>query len=293
MNKFVVNQKILSHIDQLELLVKDNVSGRFGGTHKTKSFGSSCEFADYREYVPGDDIRKIDWSLFSRFDRLYLKLNLDERQMHTRIYIDASASMDDSEHKKSMLALQIASIIAYLSVKSMDKVSVYYIHNDEIVELISGIIGKEAYLENISKLQEIEFSGDCQISKAIMSSKVGYGDGVSLIISDFLTDNNFENGIDYLRSKRRDVICLQLLSKEEINPASLGKYIYLDSEGQNSYKRNITKETLRSYQAALEYVTKRIEKFCDSRKASYLLVSTEDKIEDIIFSKLSRKEIVK
>ncbi len=293
MNNFVINEKILSHIDQIELLVKDNVAGRFGGTHKTKSYGSSCEFGDYREYIPGDDIRKIDWGIFSRFEKLYLKLNLDERQMHTRIYIDASASMDGINHEKSMLALQLASIFTYLSVKSMDKVSVYYIQNDKIVEIISGIIGKEAYLENISKLSEIDFKGDCQLSKAIMGSKVGYGDGVSLIISDFLTDNNYENAIDHLRIKRRDVICMQLLSKDEMNPQLLGKYVYLDSEGAASYKKNITKETLKSYQKALDYVTKKLEVFCHSRNAQYLLVSTEDRLEEIIFSKLARKEIIK
>ncbi len=293
MNNFVINEKILSHIDQIELLVKDNVAGRFGGTHKTKSYGSSCEFGDYREYIPGDDIRKIDWGIFSRFEKLFLKLTLDERQMHTRIYIDASTSMDGVNHEKSALALQLASIFTYLSVKSMDKVSVYTIQNDKITEVISGIIGKEAYFENISKLREIDFKGDCQISKAIMGSKVGYGDGVSLIISDFLTDNNYENAIDYLRGKRRDVICLQLLSKEEINPQSLGKYVYLDSEGSASYKKNITKDTLKSYQKAFNYVTKKLETFCYSRKAEYLLVSTEDKLEEIIFSKLARKEIIK
>lgn len=293
MNNFKVNEKILSHIDQVELLVKDNVAGRFGGTHKTKSYGSSCEFGDYREYIPGDDIRKIDWSVFSRFEKLYLKLNLDERQMHTRIYIDASRSMDDENHQKSMMALQLASVFAYLSVKSMDKVSIYYIQNDEIFEVISSMIGKEAYMENITKLKEIDFKGDCMMSKAIMNSKVGYGDGVSLIISDFLTDNNYENAIDYLRSKRRDVICLQLLSPLEIKPLDIGKYIYLDSEGSSSYKKNITKDTLKTYQRAFEYVTKKLEKFCYSRNAQYLLISSEDRIEDLIFLKFTRKEILR
>lgn len=290
MNSFKVNEKMLSHLEQMDLIIKDIVAGRFGGTHKTKSFGSSCEFGDYREYIPGDDIKKIDWSIFSRFEKLYLKLNLDERQMHTRIYLDASKSMDG---EKGLMMLDFASIFAYLSIKAMDKVSIYFIQDDEIVELINGIIGKEAFLENIAKLQEISFQGDCQISKVIMSSKVGYGDGVSVIISDFLTDSNYENAIDHLRSKRRDVICLQVLSEEEMNPKLLGKYHYFDAEGGASYKKNITKDTLRTYQKALQYVTKRLEHFCYSRNAQYLLVSTGEKIEEILFSKFIRKEMMK
>ena len=93
MGKMVIDEAFLSELEALETLLKNNVAGMFGGNHQSKNFGSSCEFADYRDYVPGDDITKIDWNAYARFDKLYQKLYLDERQMHTRIYIDASRSM--------------------------------------------------------------------------------------------------------------------------------------------------------------------------------------------------------
>ena len=94
MAKFVINEEFLQQVETLQILIKNNIAGLFGGNHQTKNFGSSCEFADYRDYIAGDDITKIDWNAYARFEKLYLKLYLDERQMHTRIYIDASRSME-------------------------------------------------------------------------------------------------------------------------------------------------------------------------------------------------------
>ena len=173
------------------MLLKNNVAGMFGGNRKSKTYGSSCEFADYRDYAEGDDTTKIDWNAYARFEKLYTKLYLDERQMHTRIYIDASRSMEHGEAKKAEQALRTAALIAYLSVCEMDKVSIYVINGDKITEIISSIVGKEAYLSSIGKLNEVVFEGDCRISDAILPENVGYGDGLSVLISDFLTNNDY------------------------------------------------------------------------------------------------------
>ena len=89
----MIDEAVLEQIELLQILLKNNMAGMFGGTHKSKTFGSSCEFADFRDYIPGDDVSKIDWNAFARFQKLYLKLYLDERQLQTRIYIDVSRSM--------------------------------------------------------------------------------------------------------------------------------------------------------------------------------------------------------
>ena len=292
MSQFVIDEKFLEHVELLSLAVKDNVAGLFGGNHKTKTYGSSCEFADYRDYIPGDDITKIDWNAFARFDKLFLKLFLDERQMHTRIYIDASASMGYFD--KSKKALELAAILAYLSIKSMDKVSIYYVRGHHIGEVFTNIVGKDAYFNEIVKLNDITFNGDCFMSDAIIPTMVGYGDGNTIIISDFLTDNNYENVIDYLRGKKRDVLCIQILAAEEINFSYRGKVLLRDSENnENYYKNNINRNVLEAYNKALNYVTSRIEKYCNIRDANYLLVPSDRSLEDIIFKDLMSMEIVR
>ena len=91
--KQIIDERFLSQLELFSLTIKDNVAGLFGGSHQSKKYGTSCEFADYREYVEGDDISKIDWNIYGRFEQLYLKLYLDEKQMYTKIYVDASRSM--------------------------------------------------------------------------------------------------------------------------------------------------------------------------------------------------------
>jgi hypothetical protein len=256
----------LQQIEALQIILKNNLAGLFGGNHQSKTYGSSCEFADYRDYIPGDDITKLDWNAYARFEKLYLKLYLDERQVHTRIYIDASRSMDYGNGKKAEQALKIAAALAYLSICEMDKVSIYYIKENKIYDVIEGVVGKEAFYNEIGKLNNIEFSGDCFISDSILPTKVGYGDGMSIILSDFLTENNYESAIDYLVGKRRDLFCFQILSKEELKPNIRGKVHFYDSEDNNKqYRKNINRDIAIAYNKAVDYTVNRIKNYCNSR----------------------------
>lgn len=294
MKRTIINEEFLQQVEALQTLIKNNVAGLFGGTHQSKTFGSSCEFADYRDYVPGDDITKIDWNAYARFDKLYQKLYLDERQMHTKIYIDASRSMEYGRADKAEQALRLAATIAYISLNEMDKVSVFAIREKEVVSVISGMVGKDSFVGEIGKLNEVEFSGDSHISEAIVPTSVGYGDGMSIIISDFLTDNDYENAINHMADKKRDVFCIQVLSPDELNPKIRGKVHLYDSENvERTYRKNIKKDVMRAYREALEYVTSRIENVCASRGASYLLASSEDQIGEIFFGKLVEREVLK
>ena len=287
MAKFEITEELLTQIENLQMLLKNNVAGMFGGNRKSRTYGSSCEFADYRDYVDGDDTTKLDWNAYARFDKLYLKLFLDERQMHTRIYIDASRSMEYGDPKKAERALLYAAALAYLSVCEMDKVSVYVIKDKAIHEIIPSMVGKESFLSSIGRLEEIVFEGDSFISEAILPENVGYGDGLSVIISDFLTDNDYEAAIDHLAGKRRDVFCLQILSMEELAPQARGKVHFFDSENASLfYRKDIDREIAKAYKRALEYATGRIRDYCQARGADYLLVSAEDKPQDVLFEKL-------
>ncbi len=294
MARTVIDEELLQQIELLQMLVKNNVAGMFGGNHKSKTYGSSCEFADYREYTPGDDITKIDWNAYARFEKLYTKLFLDERQMHTRIYIDASRSMGFGKGKKDEQALRVAAALAYLSVCEMDKVSIYAVRGDQLECVINGMLGKEAFISSIGKINEVEFEGDSKLSEAIVPSAVGYGDGMSIIISDFLTDNDFGGAIDHLASKKRHVLCVQVLSKEELNPKARGKMHFFDSEdGSRYYRKNINREIISAYKQAVEYVKERIRGLCLSRGADYMLVGAEDSVGDLFFNRLVDEGVLK
>ncbi len=289
MGKLAINEVFLQRVEMLQTVLKNNIAGLFGGNHKSRTFGSSCEFADYRNYIPGDDITKIDWNAYARFETLYLKLYLDERQLHTKIYIDISQSMAYGDGKKAETALQIAATLAYLSVTELDRVSVYTIRDSEVNEVIPCISGRERYFAEITKLNDIEFGGGCFISEGILPTRVGYGDGMSVIISDFLTDNDYESAIDYLADKKRDLMCVQVLSAEEINPKVRGKNIFYDSESpEKSYRKNINRDIIKAYREAVKYVQDRLRNYCNARGAEYALVSDDKPVDEF----LDRKSVV-
>ncbi len=290
MNELPINEAFLQQVERLQTIVKNNIAGLFGGGHQSKTYGSSCDFADYRDYMPGDDIKKIDWNAYARFDKLYYKLYLDERQVHTRIYIDGSRSMTYGHGKKDIQAIRIAATIAYLSVCEMDKVSVYVVREHGTEEVISAMFGRERYYQEIGKLNGILFDGDSHISDAVTRSVVGYGDGLSVILSDFLTDNDYETAIDYLATKKRDILCVQILSKEELHPKARGKMHFYDSEGSSGeYKRNIGRDVINAYKQAVEYVTERIRGYCVARGGEYVLAPTELSMQELFFGILADK----
>lgn len=295
MKTMVIDEAFLSELESLQTLLKNNVYGMFGGNRKSKNFGSSCEFADYRDYVPGDDITKIDWNAYARFDKLYQKLYFDERQMHTRIYIDASRSMDHgTDSEKAEQAIKLAAAFAYLSVCEMDKVSIYAVHGSQLEEVVSSMVGKDSYLNCINKLNEIQFDGDAKLSEAIVPSTVGKGDGLSVLLSDYLTDENYERAIDRLCEQKRDVLCVQILSREEINPQFQGKMHLFDSETPSDYfRKKINQDVIRAYKDAFKYVVDRIRNYCESRGGRYLLVPAYASVADVFFGNLVDLEVLK
>lgn len=289
----VIDEAFLSQLEQIETVLRNNLAGMFGGNRRSKNFGSSCEFADYRDYMPGDDVSKIDWNAYARFDKLYQKLYFDERQMHTRIYIDTSRSMIHGSEEKALAAIKLAAAFAYLSVSEMDKVSIYAIRGAELVEIVSGMVGKDAYLGCVGRLNELEFDLDSKIGEAIAPSTVGRGDGYSIIISDFLTDDNFESAIDRFAEQRRDILCVQVLARDELNPQIRGKMHLFDSENSSKFfRKRIDADVIRAYKDALAYATDRIRLYCESRGGAYLLAPAYASLPEIFFEKLMDAGVV-
>lgn len=294
MPKYVIDEAFLSQIERLQTVLQNNVAGAFGGNHKSRLFGSSCEFADHRDYQPGDDISKIDWNVYARTESLQLKRFLDERRLHTRIYIDASRSMDFDGGKKSALALRIAATLAYLSVCELDRVSICTIRESRVETVISDMVGRSAFYREIGKLNSIEFDGDCMISEGIKTATVGYGDGLSVILSDFLTDHDYETAIDILVDKKRDLLCIQTLTEEEINPQLRGKNHLFDAEDSNrSYRKKIDRDVIAAYRQAVRYVQDRIRNYCNARGGSYLTATDRKPVDQLFFEQMTAIGVMK
>lgn len=146
----------------------NELTGFFGGKHRTNKYGQTVEFADYREYMLGDDIRRIDWNLYSRFDKHYIKLFNDERQMHVQIYLDCSASMGKNIIKKGQYAQALTAGLGFLAVNDTDKVSLKLIKGNKLDLSFGLIVGKNSFYRAVRRIEDIVYEGECFLSEAIV-----------------------------------------------------------------------------------------------------------------------------
>ncbi len=298
MKSAYLNDEFFSRLETLALNLRADLSGYFGGKHFVRSYGQTVEFADYREYQLGDDIRRIDWNLSRRFEQYFIRLFNDERQMDVQIFLDCSASMGKENRGKAAYAVSVAAALGFLSVHNMDKVSFKLIKEGAVEDPFGTIIGKNTFFRAISMLENIDFSEDADISEAVTSCvNTGSNNGLSVIISDFLTRKDWKKAIDYLTYKKRQVLVLQLLSPDEVDPAYSGRVNLIDVESGDigdprNMKLRITRSLQLAYQEALRDLKADIKSFCTSRGADFISVTTDKPIERMLFGELLKAGIM-
>lgn len=298
MKSAYLNDEFFSRLETLALNLRADLNGYFGGKHFVRSYGQTVEFADYREYQLGDDIRRIDWNLFSRFEKYFIRLFTDERQMDVQIFLDCSASMGKENRAKAEYAVSVAAALGFLSVHNMDKVSFKLIKEDAVDDPFGTIIGKNSFFRAISLLENLDFSDDADISQAVSScANTGSNNGLSVIISDFLTRKDWKKAVDYLTYKKRQVLAIQLLSPEEEEPTYSGMVSLIDVESGDladprNMKLRITRSLQLAYQEALKDMKADIKSFCASRGADFISVTTDKPVERMLFGELLKAGIM-
>ena len=293
-----LNDDFFGRLETLALNLHADLAGFFGGKHRVRTYGQTVEFADYREYMLGDDIRRIDWNLYSRFEKYFIKLFTDERQMHVQIYLDCSASMGKTNPKKGAYSIGIAAALGFLAVHNMDKLSYNLIKGNAVDNPYGTIIGKNTFFKTVSQLEEIEFAGDCDISAAISEHQGGStGDGLAVIISDFFTESDWKKAVDYLRYRNKQVLLIQVMTPEEADPAFDGRVNLIDSESVDiadtkNMKIRVTRSMLQAYADALNDYKAEMRNFCAARDADFVSVVTDKPIEKMLFGELFKVGII-
>ncbi len=292
-----LNDAFFSRLETLALHLRSDLSGFFGGKHLVRTYGQTVEFADYREYMLGDDIRRIDWNLYSRFEKFFLKLFTDERQMHTQIYLDCSASMGKDDPQKAAYTVAAAAAIGFLSVHNMDKVSFKLLRESGMEDPFGVIVGKTPFFRAIGELEKIKPEGDVDLSAIAGSPDVGSRDGLSVIISDFFSEGEWKKAVDYLCYKNRQVLLVQILTPEEKDPTYSGRVNLIDSESVDmadtrNMKLRITRGMLAAYEEAMKDMMEDIRSYCASRNVGYIPVVTDQPIEKVLFGEMLKVGIM-
>lgn len=296
--KSYLNDAFFSRLEALAFNLRRDLGGYFGGKHLVNTYGQTVEFADYREYMLGDDIRRIDWNLYSRFEKYFIKLFTDERQMHVQIYIDCSGSMGKVNPGKGAYAIGVAAAMGYLAIHNMDKVSYHLIRGDKAENPFGTIVGKTAFFRAMKTLDQTEFDGDADISKAIISNpNIGTGDGLTIVISDFFSTDDWKRGIDYLVYKKKQILLMQVFSPDELDPTYTDRINLIDAEavdladGRNM-KLRINKSMRQAFREAVIAFYDDIGNFCKKRGAGFMALDCEKPIERQLFSELLKRGTV-
>jgi uncharacterized protein (DUF58 family) len=293
-----LNDEFFSRLEALSLNLRSNLSGFFGGQHFVSSYGQTVEFADFREYQLGDDIRRIDWNMYSRFEKYYLRLFTDERQMQVQIFLDCSASMGKDNPEKAQYALATAGALGFLAMESMDKVTFNLMKGEKAENPYGIIIGKNAFFRAMGSLEEVTFEEDADIEACVKSCPdTSTKNGLTVIISDFLTESNWKKAVEYLCYKKRQVLLVQVLSPDELDPAYDGRVHLIDSESSDiaddrNMRMRITKSMLQAYQEALADFKADMKAFCSKHGVDYVTISTETPIERVLFNELLKVGIM-
>lgn len=291
MKERIFDTEFLKKLDTIAINVRMLMSQGGGGNRKSRSKGSSVEFSDFREYAMGDDFRRIDWNAYGRFDKLFVKLFMEEQEAMINIFVDSSRSMDFGSPKKSELALKLAGILAFLALNNLDRVCINSLTKDSFKQS-AAVTGRSMFDRCIGFLEGISFGGETDLNAAVKKKDIR-SRGMAVIISDFFSPGGIEEAIKYLLYKKQDVFLIHVLSPEELNPDLEGQVRLLDAETGKVMDVAVTPALLKQYHQKLNEFNNDIREFCSRMGAAYIQVSSADSIEKIVFEQFTGAGVIR
>ena len=290
MGEKLFDQEFFAKLNNLAIAMNTRMTYGIGGGRKSNAKGTSVEFSDYREYIPGDDIRRIDWGAYGRLDKLYIKRFMEEKEGIFQIFIDTSASMDFGEPKKSRIACQLAGAIAYLVLNNLDRVYVSEMQEDSLSQG-KGKAGKQAFQQIAKELEKIEFQGKTNLNHAITARRF-QGSGISIVISDFLDDKGIEEVVKYLRYKKQQVILIQVLARQEISIEGDGMVNLLDMETGEEVRLTLNRAAIEQYNRALQEMQDKLRLLARKYEMTYIQMIADEPLEKFLFDHVCNQGMI-
>ncbi len=264
--KEALTKEYLAKLAAVSIALRQKLSvNGYSGARRSNAKGSSLEFSDYRNYVAGDDLRRVDWNNYARFGKLYLKLFLEEKQGAVNVFLDVSGSMQQDD--KFLTAKKMAASFAYIGLQGGDNVNLF-LWGQGVTAKKQNVMQKGRFLELVSFLDAQTPKGNTHFYDAIKTCG-NLHRGISVVISDFMTDSNIEQGIALLQQKRQDVILLQVLSQTEEMPQGGQAFRLTDSETGNTLDVELTGDVLALYEKALQKHRTALAEYCKKRAVGF------------------------
>jgi uncharacterized protein (DUF58 family) len=283
--------EFLAQLERLSLLSRRAFRGSVKGERRSPRRGHSVEFADYRAYGHGDDLRYVDWNVYGRLDRLHVKLFVDEEDLCLHLLVDASASMRFGAPSKLEYALRTAAALGFVGLVNHERVGVGVLR-ERASEGWPPSRGRNQVVGLLNFLTAVVPTGPTRLNEALADYAARAREpGLAVVISDLLDPHGFEAGIRTLLERRYDVHLVHLLDPDEVTPELAGDMRLEDAETGEVRDITVDAETIRGYRERLSQFLQRVEGFCRSHEIGYHRVVTDTPVEEFVVAQLRGRVI--
>jgi uncharacterized protein (DUF58 family) len=303
----LLTPELLRRLEQFQLLARRRAKSSLKGERRSKARGQSVEFADYRSYVSGDDFRYLDWNLYGRLDRLFLKLYEEERELPVTVFLDASESMTFGEPRKFDFARQVAAAVGYVALCGFDRVSVLTFpdmlpmseaelkaRSQELAArgALRSVRGRSSALQFFQNINQLTAGGATELNEALRRGALQVRQaGVAVVLSDFLDPAGYEPGLTALVGRGFQVNAVQILAPEELNPAAYGDLRLIDSETGGQQEVTFGKYRLSAYKQTVQNFCQRLREYCSSRGINFFMAPSDTPLEELLLKQLRQTEV--
>ncbi len=306
----LLSTSLISRLDPLDLASRRVFFGKLKGERRSKKRGHSVEFADHRPYVSGDDIRHIDWNIFGRLDKLFLKLFLEEEDLSLHVVLDASASSDCGEPNKFLFMQKVAMALGYVGLVNLNRVAASIMsggldtpgadpkavatQDPGTVRSLRDLRGRRRVHDMARFLCSVTPGGKLNFRKAAERiALTRRGKGVMLILSDFFFKDGYEDGLRILVGHGYDIILLQVLSPQELEPTITGDLRLKDVEDADTAEVTVSAPLLKRYKTNLAAYCQKLREFALRRDMALLTVKSDAPIDVLVADQLRRLGVLK
>ena len=256
-------------LDYLALVSRKVFSGRNRAERRTKKSGRGIEFADHRDYQPGDDFRTLDWNVYRRFGRLLVRLFEEEEDLAIYFIIDVSGSMAFGDGAKLRYAKKIAAALAYVGLANLDRVSVVST-SDQMMDRMQETRGKARIFKVFRFLTEVQPRGETDLESALRTFVARHKRrGLAVLVTDLYDPKGFEAGINVLRYNKFDPFVLHVTDEREAKPELAGDVLLYDCESGDEREVTVTAKVLEKFAAVYRDYLDEVERFCTSHQVPY------------------------
>ena len=292
----LLSPDLLRRLEQFQLLAQRRAKSSAKGERRSRARGQSVEFADHRNYVAGDDFRYLDWNLFGRLEKLFLKLYEEERELPVTIFLDASESMTFGTPRKFDFALQVAAAVGYVALCGFDRVSVVAfpdaLGEGAVRGALRSVRGRKSSLPFFQNLGRVTAQGTATLNEALRRGALAARQtGVAVVLSHFLDPAGYEGGLTALVGRGFQVSAVQILAPEEVNPTVFGDLRLIDSETGSKEEVTFGRYRLSIYQQTVLNFCQRLREFCQSRGMNFFTTTSNTPLERLLLRQLREAEV--